>query len=153
MSGNCRSCKGWKGCQHDCNWFSYADIGFCALQVFWLLKYAETLRIGLWPTPDATADPRIRGQMSAEATFTKSIRIIAEVDYRLKRTGWRGRLLAEQCINREKMMYLDDDTRDALYYVSGWARKALPFESWRKQRRYRQMTTQKSSQYAEKVAI
>jgi len=137
MTGDCRHCKDWKGCEGK-TWYSYGDVRWCGQQVFWLLKYAETLRIGLWPTPDATADPRIHGQMSAEATFTKSIRIIAEVDLRLKRTGWRGRLLAEQCINREKMMYLDDDARDALYYISGWNRRALPFEAWRKQRNYRQ---------------
>ena len=143
MTGDCRHCKTWGDCP-GLSWYSYADVCWCVQQVFWLLKYAETLREGRWPAPDATCDPRIRGKMmSTEATFTKAIRIMAEVDSRLQRTGWRGRLLAEQCINREKMMYLDDDAKDALYYVSGWSRKALPFEAWRKQRKYRQKDYQK----------
>ena len=133
---DCRKCRDWRGCLGKA-WYSYADIAWCREQVFWLLKHAEELSAGQWPTPDATADPPVRGKaMSTEAPFTKAIRIIAEVQYRLARTGWRGRLLVEQCINREKMLYLDDDAKDALYYVSGWSRKDRDFNAWLRDRKY-----------------
>jgi hypothetical protein len=104
--------------------------------VFWLLKFAEMLRVGIWPSPEITV-AGVRGQMNTEASFTKAVRAISEVDIRLSSTGWRGRLLCEECINREKMMYLSDDAKEALYYVSGWRRKDTPFRTWRAMRRYR----------------
>jgi len=75
--------------------------------------------------------------MTAEAKFVKPETVIAEIETRLERTGWRGKLLQEECINREKMMYLSDEAKAALYYVSGWKRKQMDFRSWRKQRRHR----------------
>ena len=72
-----------------------------------------------------------------EAAYVKVAIAIGEVDDRLKKTGWRGRLLAEECKNREKMEYLSDDAKDALYYVAGWYRRRMEFDDWRKKRRYR----------------
>jgi hypothetical protein len=74
--------------------------------------------------------------MSTEALFAKAILIIAELDQRLARTGLRGELLAEQCVNREKMDYLGDNARDALYYVAGWRRKPRSFSQWLSDRKY-----------------
>lgn len=137
MTGDCRHCKDWRGCLGK-DWYSFAEVRWCAQQVFWLLKYAYILRQGLWPIPDERAEVGLKsGGMSTEARFTKAILVIAELDKRLIRTGWRGQLLAEQAVNREKMMYLNDDAKDALYYVSGWRRKETPFRTWRGMRRYR----------------
>lgn len=142
MTGDCRECKDWRGCPGK-EWFSYADIRWCSQQIFWILKYAETLHKGQWPTPDAAVDSSVRGKaVSTEATFAKAIRIIAEVDARLTKTGWRGRLLAEECVNREKMLYLDDDAKDALYYISG-RRKDRDFWKWRKDKRYHRKSDKK----------
>lgn len=137
MTGDCRHCKDWRGCLGK-DWYSFSEIRWCVQQVFWLLKYADILRQGLWPIPDERAEVGLKsGGMSTEARFTKAILVIAELDKRLTKTGWRGQLLAEQVINREKMMYLSDDAKDALYYVSGWRRKGMPFYQWRWQRKRR----------------
>jgi hypothetical protein len=94
--------------------------------------------------PDSTASPGTRGKvLSTEAAFTRAAIIIAELDYRLSKTGIKGELLAEQAKNRERMELLSDNARDALYYVAGWRRKELSFRTWEKQRNYRKMTTKK----------
>jgi len=139
---NCRHCRSWSVCHWGASeisamWFAYGDISWCSRQTFWLLKYAEILHRGEWPVPDATVAGGMRGKKVTEAAYTKVIEIITEVDERLIRTGWRGRLLAEECINRDRLEYLSQDARDALYYVSGWPRKEMRFKDWRKKRRYR----------------
>jgi hypothetical protein len=135
---DCQRCKSWKGCPGK-DWYGFHEIHWCVQQVFWLLKFADTLRAGQWVTPDATADLSVRGKgISTEASFTKAVLVIAELDYRLKKTGWKGKLLAEEAKNREKMMYLSDDAKDALYYVAGWKRKDRNFSEWLKDRRYHQ---------------
>ena len=83
------------------------------------------------------------GKVLTEAAFAKGARLIAELDYRLAKTGWRGRLLAEECVNRKKMRYLDDDAKDALYYISGRRRKDRDFWKWRKDRRYHKKSDKK----------
>jgi len=74
--------------------------------------------------------------MIAEARFARAVLVIAELDKRLVRTGLRGELLAEQCINRERMDYLSDNAKDALYYVSGWSRNPRSFAQWLADRKY-----------------
>ena len=139
---DCRHCKTWRECVHDDSWFSFAEFRFCSLQVFWALKYSWVLKQGSWPAPEGVVPPGIHGQMTAEAKFVKPETVIAEIETRLERTGWRGKLLQEECINREKMMYLSDEAKAALYYISGWKRKG-DFREWRKKRRYRQNVHQK----------
>jgi len=133
---DCRKCRDWKGCPGK-EWFGYHEIRWCVQQVFWILKYADILHEGQWPAPDATAPGGMRGKSVTEAAFAKVVLVIAELDSRLSKTGWRGRLLAEECKNREMMMFLSNDAKDALYYVVGRGRRELPFNDWRKQRNYR----------------
>lgn len=138
-AGDCRSCKSWKECPDpDRDWFSYGEIRWCVYQVFFLLKYSEYLRIGIWPTPESTCETPKRA-LSKEAQYVNAAIVIAELDYRLEKTGIKGELLASQCKepDRVKIDYLSDNAKDALFYVSGWRRKELPFNSWLKQRRYR----------------
>ena len=143
MTGDCRDCRNWRGCPGR-EWFSYSDIQWCSHQVFWLLKYAEILHQGQWPVPDERAEVGLHGKkVIPEAPFAKVIAIIAEVDYRLQRTGVKGELLAEQAVNREKMLYLSARAKDALYYISGWKRKDRSFTDWLKDRRYRQKSDKK----------
>jgi len=134
--GDCHECRSWKGCPGK-EWYHYGEIRWCPQQSFWLLKYADILHTGQWPVPDATAPGGMRGQAVKEAAYTKVVLAIAEIDRRLKRTGWRGRLLAEECKNRDKMIYLSDDARDALYYVAGWSPKKMSFQQWLAARHYR----------------
>ena len=171
MSGDCRQCKDWRGCPgkvrtcpdcgskatneyKSCNTcqgtgyisegYLYGEIQWCPQQNFWLLKFADILQGGDWPTPEIMADPSIRGKRAkTDAQFVSAVLAIAEVNKRLTQTGWRGRLLAEQCVNRETILDLDYDIRETLYYVSGWSRKERDFTAWRKDRRYRQKSDKK----------
>lgn len=133
---DCRSCKMWKGCKGKA-WYDFGEIHWCPQQNFWLLKYADILHQGEWPTPDATAPGGMSGKPVSGAAFTRVVLVIAELDMRLSKTGWRGRLLAEECKNRYEMDDLSHDAKDALYYVAGWRRKEMDFNEWRKKRRYR----------------
>jgi hypothetical protein len=72
-----------------------------------------------------------------EAAFCRPKLIIGEVRARLASCGDKGRILVEQTINREKLMYLDDDIKAVLYYVSGGGRKDTSFRIWKAMRRYR----------------
>ena len=143
-SGDCRDCRDWKGCPGK-EWYNYSDIQWCAQQDFWLLKYASILEGGDWPTPEIVADPSIRGKRAkTDAQFVSAVLAIAEVNKRLTQTGWRGRLLTEQCVNRETILDLDYDIRETLYYVSGWNRKDRSFGEWRKDRRYYRKNSDKN---------
>ena len=136
----CLVCTDYKSCplnENEKESFEYWQIRWCPQQVFWLLKYADIIHEGRWPVADTTALGGMSGKVLTEAAFTKAALLIAELDYRLAKTGWRGQLLIEQCINREKMLYLSDDVKDALYYVAGWNRKDRDFTAWLKDRRYR----------------
>lgn len=132
---NCRDCRNWRDCVHDGLWFHYGEIKFCSKQIFWVLQHGEDLEKGIWPQPVSVETVRF-GKFGHEGYFVKATIIIGEVRHRLKFTGWRGRLLAEQCINREKMLYLDDDAKAALYYISGSKAKARSFSSWLKDRKH-----------------
>lgn len=142
----CRDCKRWQDCPDpDSDWYSYGQIRWCIYQVFWMLKYSEYLRIGIWPTPESTCETPKR-TLSKDAQYVNACVIIAELDYRLEKTGLKGRLLEEECQNREKMLYLSDSAKDALYYVSGWRRKARNFSQWLKDRRYHQKSDKSVAQ-------
>lgn len=136
MSEDCRHCRVWRGCDGKA-WYSYPDIQWCAQQNFWLLKYAGILEGGDWPTPEIVADPTIRGKNAkTDARFVRASLAIGEVNKRLTQTGLRGRLLVEQCINRETVLDLDYDVRQVLYYISGWDRRNRNLSDWLKDRKY-----------------
>ena len=147
MIDNCRDCKGWKGCSGQLysdsegnqeEYYSYREIRWCPYQVFWILKHSEDFDAGYWPKPPRVLECDSRtSKIKTEATFCKPKEIIAEVRARLTSCQDKGRILAEQAINREKVMYLDDDIKAVLYYVSGWRRKATSFRVWRNIKRYR----------------
>jgi hypothetical protein len=135
----CRECKRWKDCPTpDLEWFSYGDIKWCKYQVFFLLKYARYLHAGIWPTPESTCETPKR-QVSHDAQYVNSAIVIAELDYRLAKTGDKGDILAAECRDPEveKVDYLSDKAKDALYYVAGWRRKGMSFTNWLKDRKYK----------------
>lgn len=135
--GDCRRCKSWKDCPApERDWYSYGEVRWCVYQVFWLLKWAEYLRIGIWPTPENTCEAPKR-TLSKEAQYVNAAVVIAELDYRLGKTGIKGRLLEEECKNRGKIDDLSDDAMDALLYCSGWRRRDTPFSVWLAKKRYR----------------
>ena len=137
MTSTCRSCKGWKDCPDaGRDWFSYGEIRWCPYQVFFLLKWAEYLEIGIWPTPESTCESP-KKTISKDAQYVNAAVVMAELRCRLEKTGLKGSLLAEECKNREKMLYLSDSAKDALYYVAGWRRKDTNFTTWLAVKRYK----------------
>ena len=135
MSGDCRSCRDWTGCLGK-DFFSYAEIQFCTHQIYWLIKHAETLRGGEWP--DEPDDNPGSEQFTDEATFTKAILIIAEVDYRLKQCGTVADHLVDAIEWDVPIQNLRRNPKDALYYISGWNRKGMPFKKWQWQKYHRE---------------
>lgn len=140
----CRDCKRWQECPApERDWYSYGDVRWCPLQVFWLLKYEEYLSIGIWPTPESTAEAPKR-TLSKDAQYVSCMVVIAELHARLEKTGLKGNLLREECKNREKMLYLSDPAEEALWYCSGWKRRRIPFNIWVNKRRYQNKFLAKS---------
>jgi hypothetical protein len=143
---DCRSCKSWKECTTpDRDWFSYGEITWCKYQVFWLLKWEEYLGIGIWPTPESTAEAPKR-TISKDAQYVNPMVVMAELRTRLEKTGLKGDLLRDQCKLREKVLYLSNPAKDALYYCSGWKRKDRSFSQWLKDRRYHQKSDKSIAQ-------
>lgn len=153
---DCRDCRDWTGCPGkwypdgqggEQEWYSYAEIQWCARQVFWILKNSGDFDGGDWPKPprDLECDAK-KGTVSTEATYCRPKRIIGEVRARLRHCRDKGRILAEQAINREKMEYLDDDIKEILYYASGWPRKDTPFSVWQAVKRYKKYNREKKTE-------
>jgi len=66
--------------------------------------------------------------------------ILAELKYRMEKTGLAGKLLKAQA--KAGIIHpneLESEAREALMYISGWNRKSLNFGAWKRQRRYRKM--------------
>lgn len=134
--GDCYQCKGWRNCPGK-SWYSFGEIRWCPQQNFWILKHAYELESGIYPDRSGSDQREARsGNITHEPEFVKSTLLIAQVRIRLKVTGWRGRLLAEECINREKLLYLSDDAKAALYYVAGSKPNPRKFSDWMKDRDY-----------------
>ena len=142
----CRECKRWKDCPTpDLEWYSYGDIRWCPYQVFFLLRYEEYLSVGIWPTPESTCEAP-KKTISHDAHYVNSMIVMAELHSRLEKTGLKGALLREQCKLREKVLYLSDPAKDALYYCTGWRRKATDFTTWLAIRRYKKYNRPKIHQ-------
>lgn len=137
----CRECRDWARClltESEKEFFDASDCWrFCPLHVFFLLKYENVLRGHQWPVVDENTGGTTNRVVS-DAVFVKASLLLAELYQRLDRTGIKGELLAEQCKVREKVEYLSDNAKDALYYVSGDKRKDSGFTLWLARRRYRE---------------
>lgn len=136
----CRECKDWNTClltEGEKDWFGYQDITFCPQHIFWLLKYEHIIRGRKWPEPDETAIGGMSGKSMSWAAFTKASTLLAEVYSRLDATGLRGKLLSAECkdYQREKIQYLSDDAKSALYYITRKP-KDRQFSQWVADRRY-----------------
>jgi len=97
------------------------------------------IRARAWPSSDDALGGRTRMQLSDAAWVSVSL-LLAELYERIERTGVKGELLVEQCHNKEKyekVEYLSESAKDALYYVCGDKRKAMSFMDWLRKRRER----------------
>ena len=119
-------------------WFSYSDIRFCPLHVFFLLRYENVLRGHQWPELDENIGGMTNRTIS-DAAFTKASLLLAELYQRIDRTGDKGDILAAECKDPDKLKveYLSGKAKDALFYVAGDRRKAVSFVDWLRIRRHR----------------
>ena len=140
---NCRSCRDWTGCVGKA-FFSYAEIQFCVHQVYWLIQNRLTLREGVWPAePD---DNSGSGNTTSEASFAKVILIIAEMDERLNQLSGAIRKDLINLIDRGiEIRNFNQTSGQALYYISGWDRRYMPFYQWKWQRKRRKHDDKTSS--------
>jgi hypothetical protein len=139
----CRECKDWGKClltESEKDWFGYQHIRYCPQQIFWLLKYEEIIRGYRWPAPSDMALGGISSMALSDAAFVSISIILAELDYRLNRTSLKGELLSEQCKRRDRIEYLSNNAKDALYYIAGASRKGTPFTVWLAKERYKKYT-------------
>ena len=137
----CRECKDWKGCLltlSEREWFGYNHIRFCPVQVFWVLRYEDILRGRRWPTPQDIALGGDSSKVATAGEFTPTSEVLAELEQRLERTRLKGEVLKAQCKVVEKVEYLSESAKDALYYVSGDKRKKSPFTTWLAKKRKRE---------------
>jgi len=139
----CLKCEDWKRClltESERHWFGYQHIRFCKHHVFFLLKYEDVLRGRAWPTSDEALGGS-SNQTLSEAAWAKVSLLLAEIDERLDkiRPSLKGELLRNECKlpEKDRIEYLSDDAKDALYYVAGANRKETPFTMWLAVNRYR----------------
>ena len=85
--------------------------------------------------PDGIPEELRDDKMPHEAYFVKSTLLIGEVRVRLKRVGLRGRILELEARLYDKMEYLSDDARAALFYIAGKP-KTRKFTLWYADRMY-----------------
>jgi hypothetical protein len=138
----CRECKDWRTClltESEKEWFSYQDIRFCPLHVYFVLRYENVLRGHRWPVFDDTAPRGISSKPASEAAFVKASIVLAEIYNRLETTRDKGDILAAECKipEKTKVQYLGGKARDALFYVAGDKRKNTSFTDWARMRRFR----------------
>ena len=134
---DCRKCRSYKDCTGK-PWYHYGAIRRCIYQVVWIREHSEILRVGTWPSdPDGAGyiDPEIKTGYKSEAYFEKPVGILAEVEYRLNRTGVSGKLLRAEVLAEVE---LSEEARDALMYCKGRRRKDMSFMAWKTQRNYYQ---------------
>lgn len=120
-------------------WYSYGQFTFKREQVLWALRNADFFREGKWPPQNIVTgytDPGIRRKgVKREPAFVKPEIIIAEVDWRLEKTGVDGKLLmAEVDAGYERF---SDEAWRALNYISGWKRKEDSYSAWKAKRKWR----------------
>lgn len=136
----CRDCRDWNTClltDEEKYWFGYKDITFCKYHVFFLLRYEDDIRGRSWPIFGETLGGGSNRQLNDADWVSVSV-ILAELDTRLSKTGIKGELLRAQCKEpkRDRVEYLSDNAKDALFYVCG-KRKSTSFTDWVRMRHFR----------------
>jgi len=142
---DCRKCKDYRDCPGKL-WYHYGEIRWCPYQVIFILYNTEVLRPGGWPdNPDGSSyiDSKVQTGFKSEAYFIKPVGILAEVEYRRKRTGVDGKLLKEQAENGKDITMLEPEALSALMYIKGWRRKRIDYKRWLREVYYAPKTGEK----------
>jgi len=138
MMLECKICKSYKGCI-GAEWYSYADIRFCPLQIIWILQTSEILKGGEWPKETQTYSVSASQNVRVEAVFVKPELIWVETESRLEMTGLYGKLLVAEVEAGRDFNTLTPEAKEALMYIKGWKRKRMKFVDWLRIRRFRML--------------
>lgn len=144
----CQECKDYNKCPYGAGkeWYFYAEIRWCPYQVVWILLNALLLGEGKWPPdPEGSGyvDPMIKTGYKAEAYFTKPVETLAEVEWRLDRTGVDGKLFRAQVESGKSIGELEPEARSALMYVKGKRSKRIGYKRWLREIYYAPKTGKK----------
>ena len=122
-------------------WYSPGEVVFNRDQMLFLLEHLGILESGNWPAnPEGTSyvDPIVHVQARQKAPFETAAQIYAEVSIRLEATGEAGEVLLEEIQSGlNDVELLSGFARSALNYMSGWPRRKMCYNAWRRQRKYR----------------
>ena len=118
--------------------YSYSEIQFRRDECLWVLRNAESFSEGKWPPEPFESgyiDSGVRRKVvKREPGFVKPKVIIAEIMWRLERTGVDGKLLIAEV--KADYELFSDEAWAALNYISGWKRKA-GYSAWKAKRKWR----------------
>lgn len=117
-------------------WYSPKEITFTRDQVLWILRHLEMMREGNYPPEPSSGytEPLGKKRTRRGAYFETPCVIVAEVDWRLERTGIDGKLLLAEV--KAEYTYFSQEAWTALNYISGWKRKKTPYSQWKASRNY-----------------
>ena len=140
----------WPTCK--CPSWPLKFILFARVQVFWLLNTQFTFE-GV----AGFTDEKVHGTRQTSANFESVSVIVAEVEARLACCGEAGEALQDEAPRAERIPASATNPKESYYglsppamralnYCSGFRRKLLSYENWKKQAKYRgsklvQMTT------------
>jgi hypothetical protein len=139
-------------CKHDCgfsgiDWYSQGAVSshYCRTQVAWLIRYAWQDTEGKyhvfdWPGRKTGYSGIPENVQKSDHPVSKNagtIEIWSEIAYRLDRTGEDGLTLISELQAGLSLVSLSRAARKALNYTSGWKRRMMSYNNWRKQQRYR----------------
>ncbi len=141
----CNNCRNWDGCGGKV-YYKMSEISYCRYQSIFIIEHffrvvgdQIIVERDSWPREESdsgyTEAPRTgHTSISANAPYEKPCQIVAELHYRIERTGQDG---------RELIMLIRDEAglstaaRNSLNYISGFKRKREDYKRWL---RYRKQT-------------
>lgn len=123
----CPQCKVWGDCR-GYDQFTLEDIQYCRYQILWLIA-GETE----FDHDDSPGSHSVK----PHAAFVPQSDILAELGYRLSKTGKAGETLEHEIRVLHVYTYrmLSPTARDAVNYVAGRKRKRQTFAQWLRDRR------------------
>ena len=102
---------------------------------------------GYWPAPVLDISPEANSsKILALAPYARCVDVIADINFRLKRTGSDGirlrKAILEWALQNRKVdielkLNLGYDENEAFYYITGWETKLTHYRVFKTMRKYR----------------
>ena len=144
---DCRECRRLRLKYENCagkDWYSERDIVYCPHQIIWVLEHLSELKTGFWPEKPLTEEQERNylpslGKVATiisgghgNASLERILCIVADVESRIKKTGWDGDVLRtyycggyddiSELANEmgEPIDKIERAIKNSLRYVRGW---------------------------------